>query len=231
MDLRVSSLIIILLALSGCATQLTEWKGTIEDVPPITIDDSNKSENDWIWKDSKNKWIYRDGEPALAEFANWGFENQSFVFRFESPQHLNLHLGKPHSLYLKVYQLTDLKFFKDIIKTPAGNRELLSSGKIDPSIVAINELTISPNDVETLVVDRFKETRFIAIVTGYFAMKSGENIRIFEVPAVKNRFATENFTFSDLNPFAEPSVTEAARIKAWVDLGVTKISRLRMIAQ
>lgn len=219
------------LGLSGCATQPDGWKGTIESEPPLSVDDPQKEGNNWIWQDGRNKWAYRKSTPVIAEPANWDFEAQGLVFRFQSPQQLNMYMGKPHSLYLKVFQLSDTKVFKDIAKTSAGIRELLTSTDIDPSILGSKELTIAPNKQENIVYDRFKETRFVAIVTGFYQMDVEQSVRIFEIPSVANRTEEISFGFKDINPFSEPGMTEAARIKAWVNLGVTKISRLQMLAQ
>lgn len=220
------------LGLSGCASQPEDgWKGTIEDKPPLSVDDPQKEGNDWIWQDGKNKWVYRQDEEIKAEPANWDFEAQGIVLRFDSPQQLNMYMGKPHSLYLKVFQLSDPKVFKDIAKTPAGIRELLTADEVDTSILGSQELTIEPNRQENVVLDRFKETRFVAIVTGYYQMEPEQSVKIFSIPSVANRKEDEEFGLKDVNPFSTPGDTEAARIKAWVSLGVTKISRLQMIAQ
>lgn len=229
----LSRLFIFLLLLSGCATTLPEWKGSIEEHPPLTIDDLQVEANDHIWQWHTNKWFYRGDKEIINAYETWDYDPLALVFRFQTPPQLNLYVGKPHSLYLKVFQLSDLKVFKDIASTPAGIRELLTSAKedIDSSILAANDLTISPSSNEVMAIDRFKETRFVAVVAGYFQLLTEDSVRIFEIPSVANRAEDAASTFSNLNPFSEPGVTEAARIKAWVDLGVTKISRVQMLAQ
>lgn len=224
---------LISMMLMGCASAPIEWKGTIEDKPPVSIDDPNVSGNDSIWQWHKNKWFYRGSGDVTPAYENWDYDPQALVFRFQSPPQLNLYRGKPHTLYLKVFQLSDLKVFKDIASTPAGVRELLTSNKeaIDSSILSENELDIPPNDYHVLAIDRFKETRFVAIVAGYFQLNSENSVKIFEIPSVANRAEEINFNLNDVNPLAEPAASEAGRIKAWVDLGVTKISRLQMLAQ
>lgn len=225
--------IVLLAFLTSCATPPEEWKGTIEDQPPLSIDDTQMSGNDAIWLWHTNKWFYRGGKQIEPAPETWEYEPLGLVFRFQTPPQLNLYRGKPHSLYLKVFQLSDLKVFKDIASTPAGIRELLSSPKeaIDSSILSENELDIAPSNYEVLVLDRFKETRFVAIVAGYFQLNTENSVRIFEIPSVANRVEAMTFNFKDINPLAEPDVTEAARIKAWIDLGVTKVSRMQMLAQ
>lgn len=219
--------------ISGCATPPLEWKGTIEAQPPLNIDDTDVSGNNLIWQWHTNKWFYRGSGEVLPAYETWDYDPLALVFRFQSPPQLNLYRGKPHSLYLKVFQLSDLKVFKDIASTPAGIRELLTSSKeaIDPSILAVNEINIAPNNFEELAVDRYKETRFVAIVAGYFQLYSENSVRIFEVPSVANRVYADSFSIAKFNPFAEPPTSESAKVKAWVDLGVTKISRLQMLAQ
>jgi type VI secretion system VasD/TssJ family lipoprotein len=221
----------LMLSLLGCTSQPDEWNATIEGQPPVSIDDAQLSNNDWIWQDKSTRWLYRESAKIENDYAIWDFDPEAIVFKFIAPQQLNMYKGKPHSLFLKVYQLSDLKAFKSITETSAGIRDLLSLEEIDKSIISTHELTISPNAVETLVLDRFKETRFVAIVAGYFQLNTANTVRIFEVPSVANRYDEENFTFNDLIPFMNNERSEASRIKAWVDLGVTKISRLQMLAQ
>jgi predicted component of type VI protein secretion system len=224
-------LIALMMGGLGCASQPTEWNATIEEQPPISIDDVQLSSNEWIWQDKSNRWIYRESDEVEDDYGTWDFDPEAIVFKFSAPQQLNMHMGKPHSLFLKVYQLSDLKIFKGIAETPAGIRDLLSTEEIDTSIISTHELTVSPNTVDTLVIDRFKETRFIAIVAGYYQMKPEDSVRIFEVPSVANRYEELNITLNDFIPFTNKEPSEASRIKAWVNLGVTKISRLQMLAQ
>ncbi|MBU2880492.1 type VI secretion lipoprotein TssJ [Psychrosphaera sp. B3R10] len=224
---------IYVLFLTGCATPLPEWKGTIEEHPPLTIDDPQIEGNNLIWQWHTNKWHYRGNAEIVDAYETWDYDPAAIVFRFQTPPQLNLYVGKPHSLYLKVFQLSDLKVFKDIASTPAGIRELLTSKKedIDTSIVASSDLTISPSSNEVITVDRFKETKFVAVVAGYYQLQTEDSVQIFEIPSVANRTEYSASTISNLNPFSEPGISEAARIKAWVDLGVTKISRVQMLAQ
>ncbi|MFT5002326.1 MAG: putative component of type VI protein secretion system [Flavobacteriales bacterium] len=224
-------LIALMMGGLGCASQPTEWNATIEEQPPISIDDVQLSSNEWIWQDKSNRWIYRESDEVEDDYGTWDFDPEAIVFKFSAPQQLNMHMGKPHSLFLKVYQLSDLKIFKGIAETPAGIRDLLSTEEIDTSIISTHELTVSPNTADTLVIDRFKETRFIAIVAGYYQMKPEDSVRIFEVPSVANRYEELNITLNDFIPFTNKEPSEASRIKAWVNLGVTKISRLQMLAQ
>ncbi|MBA6339748.1 type VI secretion lipoprotein TssJ [Colwellia sp. MB02u-10] len=230
-------LIALALGVLGCESLpgdwnvTAEWNATIEEQPPISVDNAQLSNNDWIWQDKSNRWIYRESDEVENEYATWDFDPEAIVFRFSAPQQLNMHMGKPHSLFLKVYQLSNLKAFKGIAETPAGIRDLLSLEEIDTSIISTHELTISPNSADTLVIDRFKETRFIAIVTGYYQMKPEGSVRIFEIPSVANRYEALNMTLNDFIPFGSKELSEASRIKAWVNLGVTKIARLQMLAQ
>lgn len=221
----------LLLGLHGCAVQQPVWNGSIEDEPPISVDDPEKEGNDWFWQDKQNAWFYRESDNIETDYMSWAFEPQAIVFRFDSPQQLNMYAGKPHSLFLRLFQLTDLKVFNNIRKTPAGIQELLTGTDIDPSILATQDLFIAPNEQEKIAIDRHKETQFIAVVTGYYGLDPKETVKVFPIPSVSNRIDDLNFTASDLNPFAADEASEAARIRAWVDLGVTKISRLQMIAE
>lgn len=220
------SLIII-----GCTVQPNEWKGTIKAIPPISIDDKKINNNDVIWLDKSNKWFYRGGNKIVSSYETWDFDPQALVLRLQAPLQLNMYMGKPHSLFIKVFQLSEVRVFNDIAKTPAGIKELLTEDEVDASILSSETITISPNSTETLVLDRFKETRFVAIVAGYYQIDGKNNVRIFNIPSVANRLDELNHTLSDINPFAATADPEAGRIKAWIDLGVTGISRMQMIAE
>ncbi len=223
--------LLLLFGLFGCSVQQASWSGGIEDVPPISVDDPQKNGNTWFWQDKQNRWHYRDSDKVQAEYMSWDFESQAIVFRFHAPQQLNMYVGKPHSLFLRVFQLSGLKVFDEIRKTPAGVQELLSEKDIDASILSSTDVYVAPNEIEKIAIDRHKATRFVAVVAGYYGLDPAETVRVFQVPSVSNREEELNFTVADINPFATPAASEAARIKAWVDLGVTKISRLQMVAE
>lgn len=217
--------------LSGCASQLPTWQANITEQPPIHIDDKQYQANDWIWEDGRSAWFYRGSEEIKKQDTVWDFDAQALVFRFTSPEQLNLQDGKPHTLYLRVFQLSDVKVFNDIRRSQSGLRELLTEQDIDSSILSHHELIVEPNESEILKIDRLKETRFVAIVTGYFNLDVAESVRVFEVPAVANRVDDLNLTASDFMPFQDPEAPDGARIRAWVDLGVTKIAQLQMLAE
>jgi len=224
-------LLLFFFGLHGCAVKQAQWNGSIEDVPPISVDDPEKDGNTWFWQDKQNRWLYRNSNKVKADYMSWDFEPQAIVFRFHAPQQLNMYVGKPHSLFLRVFQLSDMKVFDEIRKTAAGVQELLSEKDIDVSILSSHDVYVAPNETEKISLDRHKETRFVAVVAGYYGLGPQETVKVFQVPSVSNREAELNFTLDDINPFSQPAVTQAARIKAWVDLGVTKISRLQMVAE
>jgi type VI secretion system VasD/TssJ family lipoprotein len=223
-------LIAALLLLQGCATKPLVWSGSIEDEPPLSLDDANQSGNNWVWLDQTNDWFYRNGEPVKPDYMNWDFEARGIALRFQAPQQLNLHSGKPHTLYLRVFQLSDVKVFNDIRISQAGIRELLTAAEIDPTFLSTREYVIAPGEMLKVTLERLKETRFIAIVAGYYQLEPDEVVRVFPVPAVASR-AGNSGLMERLNPFADQPSPEAARIRAWVDLGVTRLSRLQMIAE
>jgi len=217
------------LMVQGCANKPPVWNGSIEDEPPLTIDDPNNTGNQWVWLDQTSDWFYRDGDAVKPDYMNWDYDGKAIAMRFVAPQQLNLHSGKPHTLFLKVFQLSDLKVFNDIRKSQAGIREMLTSADIDATFLASEEYVVAPGEMLKVSLDRLKDTRFIAIVAGYYQLDPDDVVRVFQIPAVASR--TEGDWMTRLNPFAADQPPEAARIKAWVDLGVTKVSRLQMIAE
>ncbi|WP_221795098.1 type VI secretion lipoprotein TssJ [Oceanobacter mangrovi] len=227
--IAILGLVISQLAMQGCATKPLAWNGSIEDEPPLSIDDANESGNNWVWLDQTSDWFYRDGDPVKADYMTWDYDGKGIAMRFVAPKQLNLHSGKPHTLYLRVYQLSDLKVFNDISKSQAGIRELLTSAEIDPTFLTKEEYVIAPDEMLKVTLERMKETRFVAIVAGYYQLDPKEVVRVFPIPAVAAR--NDGGWMTRLNPFADDLPPEAARIKAWVDLGVTKVSRLQMIAE
>lgn len=225
-----TGLLISLFFLQSCAVKPPVWNGSIEDEPPVSLDDASKAGNNWVWLDQTSDWFYRDGSPIKPDYMNWNFEGKGIALRFLSPQQLNLHSGKPHTLFLRVFQLSDLKVFNDISKSQAGIRELLTAKDIDPTFLSVHDFFISPDEMHKATLERLQDTRFVAIVAGYYQLDPSEVVRVFPIPAVANRTGHTDWA-TRLNPFADDPPPEAARIKAWVDLGVTKLSRLQMIAE
>lgn len=223
------ALVTTILALQACASRPQVWSGSIEDEPPLSLDDANQTGNNWVWLDQTSDWFYRNGDPVRADYMNWDFEAKGIALRFQAPQQLNLHSGKPHTLYLRVYQLSDVKVFNDIRGSQAGIRELLTAADIDPTFLSAREYVIAPGEVLKVTLERLKETRFVAIVAGYYQLEPSEVVRVFPIPAVAAR--TQPGLMERMNIFAEKLPPEAARIRAWVDLGVTRLSRLQMIAE
>ena len=225
--------------LAGCASAPLPWTGRIEHDVPVDYDSSEVKVEDWVWIDNDRKWRYREDETLSSDDTAWDFEKDAIVLRLIAPKQLHSYKGKPHTLFLRVFQLSDIKVFNELRDTSSGMVELLTkkAEDLDDSFISVHKKVVAPEDNVEFAIDRGKKVQFLAIVAGYNEMKPEDNIRVFPVPVIPPRSVSGwagiawGSIWSSINPFAAKPTPVPARVKMWVKLGVTGLAKLQMITK
>lgn len=128
--------------------------------------------------------------PILAMYRNtsgeqppaWEYESNAITITCQADRKLNLYNGRPHTLTLVVYQLTEGGPFQNISKQRTGIRTLLEQTEFDPSVVAIETKHIQPGDTQKIILPRVEGSRWIGIISGYYSMEPGAASRLIQIP-------------------------------------------------
>ncbi|WP_234985183.1 type VI secretion lipoprotein TssJ [Oceanospirillum multiglobuliferum] len=200
---------------------------------------SNTSNNDlfdaWIWQDDAEKWLYTGRETPHAPAAQWVYEPKSIVVRLQSDELLNSYLGQPHTIMIKVLQLTDVAAISEFKGSAFGLSDLMSekATTLSPSILKETRITIGPDQAVSTLIDREQGARYIALVAGYFDSDAKNSVRVMAIPSVKPRilpcYDSAPWPFGDPPPPTPDDVP--ARLKMWLTLDASAIGGLSVTAQ
>jgi type VI secretion system VasD/TssJ family lipoprotein len=187
---------LLALLLAACTPMQLDQSETASEPSPAPADEQEAdpepealTEADrWVWVAGSESWRYRDEDtvPEVAAEA-WAFGEDAITLNVRASDQLNAFDGKPHTLVLRFLQLNGRRNFQDSRKTQSGIRELLVAGSIEEmgaGVVAYEELVLRPGEVTSRVFDRTADTRFLAIVAGYYELNSDETTRIIPFPAL-----------------------------------------------
>lgn len=117
--------------------------------------------------------------PPLIE---WTYQKDGVILVYRADDLLNIYDNKPHTVIMAVYQLTGLDAFKSLLTDDDGMRKLLRAERFDPSVISANKFIVQPGEQNKILFDRFGNSKWIAVVAGYYHMKSGSMSQIYEIP-------------------------------------------------
>ncbi len=113
---------------------------------------------------------------------DWTFEKEAIQLRLKADSQLNLYNGKPHTLFVCIYQLRDPNAFTQHSENEEGLYKLLKCELFDSSAVKSKNLIIHPGDDSTYNLDRAEGAEYCAVVAGYSRLKKERIIRLMEIP-------------------------------------------------
>ena len=103
----------------------------------------------------------------------WGYEPKGIQINYNADEMLNMYNGRPHTLVLVVYQMSDAAVFKDLAKTADGLKKLLLVERFDPGVVGMDKMIVQPGEKKTMDIDRVEHAQWIGIVAGYYKLVPG----------------------------------------------------------
>lgn len=226
--------LLFLSACTICPPSTDSWSGDIAPEPQIQkaeAEDDDSKAGLWSWSDGAGRWEYSARDKPNAPGLQWVYEPRAIAVRVNAAEQLNLFMGQPHTLSLKVIQLTNPAIVSELRESPFGLSDLMAAkGKeLSESIVREDIVAIAPGSSRTLVLPREQDVRYIAFVAGYFEMESKASVRIVPVPSVQARVLP---CYDALPwPVGDPPPPEPddvpARLKIWLDMAPAEIKELK----
>lgn len=243
MRILLLALLAMLFLVTGCASNPPEAGAEevpVEEDPGLAVDEET-AENArvqsegvlWTWHDVTERWRF-DGEqmPELL-IDGWAFEEDAIRVRLTAPTELNLFRERPHSVVVKILQLSDRQPFTDIRKTAVGLGKALADDPFDPSVVAVESRVLHPGADLLLSLNRVANARFVAVVTGYFSLDGKTTTRLIPVPVIapqpEGGGVLSALSFGALGEEEMPP-PRPARVKILLELGADSIAGARVQA-
>ena len=121
--------------------------------------------------------------PELSvEEEKWTYEVRAINLVLRAVADVNSVSGRPHSIVVGLFQMSDPNTFSGLSVTREGSVELLQKGKIDETIVDFRLLTMRPGEQKKVSVSRAEAARYIGVIAGYFKLNPKTDVKIFPIP-------------------------------------------------
>lgn len=121
--------------------------------------------------------------PELSvEEEKWSYEVRAINLVLKAVTDVNSVSGRPHSIVVGLFQMSDPNTFSGLSVTREGSVELLQKGKIDETIVDFRLLTMRPGEQKKVSVSRAEAARYIGVIAGYFKLNPKTDVKIFPIP-------------------------------------------------
>ena len=217
---------VVLAVLAGCASvqNLVNLGG--DDAPRYPNDPSQVDH----WLDQATAWRYWDVAAPSNQDVEWSFQENALSVALKARTDLNIFDGAPHTLSLKVIQLSDASAFKTLAQSVGGVRAMLTqSQEMIAGAVFSSDVLVAPGQVMTLKLPRQQDARFLGLVAGYSELAPGRSVRLLTIPVVpraggesKSLLSSASLGLLGGDP-APSSVARPARLEIKIDFGAQGI--------
>ena len=112
----------------------------------------------------------------------WVYEKRGIEITIKAPSDLNSLSGRPHSLALGVYQLSDPNTFNGLAVTKEGAVELLQKERIDDTVSNFTLINVRPGERKKVTLNRAQNAQYIGIIAGYFDLSPQKDVKVFPIP-------------------------------------------------
>jgi len=134
---------------------------------------------------------------------DWVFEDRAIHIHLESPSDLNAISGRPHSVALGVFQLSDPNTFLGLAETKEGALQLLNSGRIDDTVSQFTRIIIQPGEEKIATLPRAQSAKYIAIISGYYGLNIELDVKVFDVPVKAAKRGFVDLALSNIGLIAD----------------------------
>jgi len=137
----------------------------------------------------------------------WSAEANAILLNFQASKDLNEDRGKPSSLSVCIYQLSDSRVFEqlrkqgqtgldalaacdksgetEICQDKTGLAALAACKKFGDTVLAFNRIFLEPGQKQEVFFDRREGAKFIGLAAGYYNLESDRCIRLYPVPIIE----------------------------------------------
>jgi type VI secretion system VasD/TssJ family lipoprotein len=122
-------------------------------------------------------------DPSLV----WGYGSKSITISYQASKDLNVYDGKPHTILLCLFQLSEPNVFNELSKSDDGLTKLLECSRFDKSVTGYTRIIVQPGESKTLQLDREENGKWVGLVAGYFNLNYDQITKLFEIPIVAKK--------------------------------------------
>lgn len=232
------ALMTALTVISGCSTLSETFTGS-KDKPATQQQNVSKTDR---WLDNNVRWNNWDVGDPNNSLVTWSYQDNAVAVKLTASRDLNTYAQRPHTLVVKVIQLTDVSGLTTLMQTPDGVRTVLSEAtEMIPNAVYSESKILAPKQTQTINLARQQDAKFIAVVTGFAELNAETAVRVLPIPVIsepqtppeQEKSLVDTLTFGVFaeEPEKLPDIVRPALITMDVKLGENSISEFLATAR
>lgn len=149
----------------------------------------------------------------------WVYEKRAITVSVKAPADLNSVSGRPHSLAIGVFQLSDPNTFSGLSVTTQGAVELLQKGQIDESVVSFSLINIRPGEKKKVTLNRSQHAQYMGMIVGYFSLNPSKDVKVFSIPLRAQERGLVEKGLAALTLISDEAKAFPDKLNIYIDLG------------
>lgn len=160
---------------------------------------------------------------------DWTYQERGIHIHTSSPTDLNVISGRPHSLAIGIFQLSDPNTFQGLTETKQGAVELMNKGRIDDTVAQFSRIIMQPGREKVTVLSRAQSAQYVGIISGFFGLNTELDVKIYPVPVKPAKRGFVDITLSTLGLIADEAKAIPDDMYIDVSLGRKSTKEFRIL--
>ncbi len=157
---------------------------------------------------------------------DWTYEKRAISVSVKAPADLNSVSGRPHSLAIGVFQLSDPNTFSGLSVTVEGAVELLQKGQIDETVANFSLINVRPGEHKKITLNRTQSAQYIGVIVGYYKLNPSKDIKVFPIPLRAQERGLVEKGLAALTLISDEAKAYPDKLSIYIDLGRSSTKQL-----
>jgi type VI secretion system VasD/TssJ family lipoprotein len=157
---------------------------------------------------------------------DWVYEKRAIKLSIKAPSDLNSVSGRPHSLAIGVFQLSDPSTFSGLSVTTEGAVELLQKGQIDETVASFSLINVRPGEQKKVTLNRTQSAQYIGVIVGYYNLNPSKDIKVFPIPLRAQERGLVEKGLAALTLISDEAKAYPDKFSVHIDLGRSSTKQL-----
>jgi type VI secretion system VasD/TssJ family lipoprotein len=150
---------------------------------------------------------------------DWVYEKRAIKLSIKAPADLNSLSGRPHSLAIGVFQLSDPNTFSGLSVTTEGAVELLQKGQIDETVASFSIINIRPGEQKKVTLNRTQSAQYLGLIVGYYNLNPTNDVKVFPIPLRAQERGLVEKGLAALTLISDEAKAYPDKLNVYIELG------------
>ncbi len=156
----------------------------------------------------------------------WVYEKRAITVSVKAPSDLNSVSGRPHSIAIGIFQLSDPNTFSGLSVTTEGAVELLQKGQIDETVASFSLVKVRPGEQKKVTLNRSQTAQYLGVIVGYFNLNPSKDVKVFPIPLRAQERGLVEKGLAALTLISDEAKAFPDKLNVYIDLGRASTKQL-----